>query len=163
VRLPTATAATAATAAMESAGMRESLAQESQVPELEIPVLPGTRVLLVDDDSDARSLISRILEDRGARVRAATGAKEALRILDTEHFDVLVSDIGMPEVDGYGLIGMVRQLPRDRGGTLPAVALTAFAQPSDRTKAISAGFQSHVAKPVEARELVTTIGTLVAE
>jgi PAS domain S-box-containing protein len=157
VRLPT------ATAAMESAGMRESLAQESQVPELEIPALPGTRVLLVDDDSDARSLISRILQDRGARVRAATGAKEALRIRDTEHFDVLVSDIGMPEVDGYGLIGMVRQLPRDRGGTLPAVALTAFAQPSDRTKALRAGFQSHVAKPVEARELVTTIGTLVAE
>jgi len=152
-----------APATIDSTGTHESLADASRASGIETPVLPGIRVLLVDDDSDARSLISRVLEDQGARVRAAADAREALGMLETEPFDVLISDIGMPDADGYELIRRVRQLPRGRGGMLPAIALTAFAQPSDRALAIGAGFQRHVTKPVEARELVTSIAELISQ
>jgi CheY-like chemotaxis protein len=152
-----------APATIDSTGTHESLADASRASGIETPVLPGIRVLLVDDDSDARSLISRVLEDQGARVRAAADAREALGMLETEPFDVLISDIGMPDADGYELIRRVRQLPQGRGGMLPAIALTAFAQPSDRALAIGAGFQRHVTKPVEARELVTSIAELISQ
>ncbi len=122
--------------------------------------LAGVRVLVVDDEVDARLLVKRLLEDRGAKVFTAGSAAEALRLIATEPSDVLVSDIGMPGVDGYELIRQVRALPPEQGGNVPAVALTAYARSEDRLKIILAGFQMHMAKPVEAAELLTLVASL---
>jgi CheY-like chemotaxis protein len=123
--------------------------------------LEGVRVLLVEDDTDARDLMSRMLRDRGANVTAAASAGEALDIFTALKPDVLVSDIGMPDEDGYSLIARVRAMPADAGGRVPAVALTALARPEDRKRAILAGYHVHLAKPVEASELSATIANLV--
>jgi CheY-like chemotaxis protein len=122
--------------------------------------LDGVRVLVVDDDPDARDLIRRLLEDSAAMVTTTGSAAEALDVLD--HFDphVLVSDIGMPGRDGYDLIHEVRSRGRARGGTVPAIALTAFARSEDRTRALVAGYQMHVAKPVEPTELIASVASL---
>lgn len=125
-----------------------------------VPTLLGTRVLVVDDDTDARELLRSILAQRGASVRTAGSASEALAQLDSRVPDVLVSDIGMPGQDGYGLIREVRLRPREKGGHIPALALTAFARSDDRRRAISAGFHMHLAKPVEPAELVTVVASL---
>ncbi len=125
-----------------------------------VPTLLGTRVLVVDDDADARELLRSILAQRGASVRTAGSAAEALAQLEARVPDVLVSDIGMPGQDGYGLIREVRLLPREKGGHVPALALTAFARSDDRRRAISAGFHMHLAKPVEPAELVTVVASL---
>src|SRR4029434_7615218 len=101
--------------------------------------LEGIRVLYVDDDPDARELSEKILADRDADVTLATSADEALTVLRTQRPHVLISDIGLPEVDGYELIRRVRALPADEGGRIPAAALTAFARPEDRRKALRAG------------------------
>jgi PAS domain S-box-containing protein len=127
---------------------------------LEDAVLDGVRVLYVDDDPDARELGERILGDRAAEVRVARSAREALELLEAEPPDVLVCDIGLPEIDGYELIRRVRQLPPAEGGKTPAVALTAFARPEDRRRALIAGYQSHVAKPVVPEDLVAVVATL---
>jgi PAS domain S-box-containing protein len=115
--------------------------------------LSGLTVLVVDDEADARELVSRVLLDCKARVLAAASAGEALLLLERERPQVLVSDIGMPELDGYELLKRVRAL----GATLPAIALTAFARAEDRTRAMQAGFAVHLAKPVEPSELVATV------
>ena len=122
--------------------------------------LQGVKVLIVDDEADARALVKRLLDDRGAGVRAAGSVEDALRLLAEERPDVLVSDIGMPGEDGYALIRQVRALGADRGGAVPAVALTAYARAEDRMKAILAGFQMHVSKPVEPAELLTMVASL---
>jgi hypothetical protein len=122
--------------------------------------LTGVRVLVVDDELDARSLVQRLLEDCEAVVLTAASAPEALSLLLQEKPDVLVSDIGMPGEDGYSLIRKVRALESDAGGEVPAVALTAYARSEDRTRAMLAGFQTHVAKPVEPVELVATVASL---
>jgi PAS domain S-box-containing protein len=119
--------------------------------------IAGVRVLLVDDEMDARALLKRILEDFQAIVTVAESADEAIEFLQAGKFDVLVSDIGMPGEDGYSLIRRIRSLGAARGGDIPAIALTAYARGEDRIKAVAAGFQMHVAKPVEAIELVTMI------
>ena len=122
--------------------------------------LKGIKVLVVDDDSDARALFRRVLTDCGAEVADAEGVKQALAKLEEFEPDVLISDIGMPSSDGYDLIREVRS----RGYTfqrLPAVALTAFARIEDRRRAMLAGFQVHVAKPVDPSELTAVIATLV--
>jgi PAS domain S-box-containing protein len=119
--------------------------------------IEGVRVLLVDDELDARALLKRILEDFQAIVTVAESADEAIEFLQAGKFDVLVSDIGMPGEDGYSLIRRIRSLGAARGGDIPAIALTAYARGEDRIKAVAAGFQMHVAKPVEAIELVTMI------
>jgi PAS domain S-box-containing protein len=119
--------------------------------------LKSVRVLVVDDEADARSLVRRLLEDCHATVTTASSVPEALALLAAGGFDVLVSDIGMPGEDGYSLVRKLRALGRANGGDLPAIALTAYARPEDRVKAITAGFQMHVAKPVEPIELVTMV------
>jgi PAS domain S-box-containing protein len=134
-------------------------AQPSRGP-LEDAVLEGVRVLYVDDDPNARELGERILGDRAARVRVARSAREALDLLQSDRPDVLVCDIGLPEIDGYELIRRVRQKTPEEGGRVPAVALTAFARPEDRRRALIAGYQSHVAKPVVPEDLVAVIATL---
>ncbi len=115
---------------------------------------------MVDDEPDARALVKRLLEDCKAVVTTAASASEALQALRRAKPDVVISDIGMPGEDGYALIRMVRALPPDEGGDVPAVALTAYARSEDRTRALLSGFQSHVAKPVEPAELVATVASL---
>ena len=122
--------------------------------------LGGVKVVVVDDEVDARALDKRVLEDRGAVVRAAGSAEEVLRLFGEEKPDVLVSDIAMPGEDGYSLIRRVRALRAEGGGNVPAVALTAYARAEDRMKAILAGFQMHVTKPVEPAELLTMVASL---
>jgi CheY-like chemotaxis protein len=122
--------------------------------------LAGIRVLYVDDDPDSRELAEKILGDREADVSLAMSAEEALTLLRTRRPHVLVSDIGLPGLDGYELIRRVRALPADEGGAIPAAALTAFARPEDQQKALEAGYQSHVAKPVVPEELVAVVARL---
>ena len=117
----------------------------------------GVRVLGVDDDADARALVKRILEDCEAVVTAAGSADEAIRAMAGATFDVLVSDVGMPGVDGPALVRRVLALGEAAGGDVPAIALTAFARPEDRLRATAGGFVMRVAKPVEPAELVTTV------
>jgi PAS domain S-box-containing protein len=119
--------------------------------------IEGVRVLVVDDEIDARALLKRILEESRAIVTAAESAEEAIELLQAGKFDVLVSDIGMPGEDGYSLIKRVRSLGAAGGGDIPAIALTAYARSEDRIKAVTAGFQMHIAKPVETIELITMI------
>jgi CheY-like chemotaxis protein len=101
-----------------------------------------------------------VLTDCEAEVVSAASAAEGLEILKSQRPDVVISDIGMPGKDGYQLIREIRNLPASLGGKIPAIALTAFASSEDRTKAMIAGFQMHLSKPVEPHELVATIGTL---
>lgn len=122
--------------------------------------LSGLRVLVVDDEADARDLISRVLHDCDAEVITAANADEAMALLEKKRPHVLVSDIGMPNVDGYELLRRVRALPAYAGGKIPAIALTAFARSEDRTRALGAGFQVHVSKPVEPSELVVTVASV---
>jgi len=123
--------------------------------------LSGVRVLVVDDEADARELIKRVLLDCEAEVSTAASAAEALLIMAQHGPHVLVSDIGMPDVDGYELLRRVRELERDSGGRIPAIALTAFARSEDRTRALRAGFLVHIAKPVDPSELVATIASVL--
>jgi PAS domain S-box-containing protein len=122
--------------------------------------LEGTTVLVVDDEADARELIRRLLADRRARVLVAESADRGLEILRAEKPDLILSDIGMPEKDGYEFIRTIRKLSAAEGGRTPAIALTAFARSEDRTRAMMAGYQVHLSKPVEAQELVATVGSL---
>jgi PAS domain S-box-containing protein len=122
--------------------------------------LKDLRVLAVDDDPDARALLKRLLEDRGAAVATAGSVSEGLDLLDRQTFDVLVSDIGMPDEDGYAFIRRVRARPAGKGNDLPALALTAYARSEDRMQAIAAGFQMHLSKPVETAELVIMLASL---
>ncbi len=125
--------------------------------------LAGLRVLVVDDEPDGREMLARLLETRGAEVAAAGSAEEALGLLQAELPDVLVSDIGMPRVDGYELIRRIRRVERPALRALPAIALTAFARLGDGDKARDAGYGAHLAKPVEPAELFLAIRNVVAE
>jgi CheY-like chemotaxis protein len=122
--------------------------------------MDGVKVVVVDDEPDARSLLRRLLEDCNAEVHTAETADEAMALLQAERPHVLVSDIGMPGEDGYGLIRRVRTLPAEMGGHTPAVALTAYARAEDRVTAIVAGFQHHLSKPVEPNELIAIVASL---
>jgi PAS domain S-box-containing protein len=128
---------------------------------LPAPSLDGIFVLVVDDDPDARHIIATLLEERGARVRAVGSSEEALSALEAERPDVLVSDIEMPGQDGYALIRAIRALPPERGGRLPAAALTAYARTEDRMQALLAGFHLHMPKPVQPAELAAVVASLV--
>jgi CheY-like chemotaxis protein/anti-sigma regulatory factor (Ser/Thr protein kinase) len=123
-------------------------------------LLRGLRVLLVDDEADARNLVRAILEEGGCRVTAAGSVAEAMQLLERELPDLVLSDIGMPEEDGYDFIRLLRALPHDRGGDLPAAALTAYASAEDRRRLLNAGYSIHVTKPVEPAELLAVVGTL---
>jgi PAS domain S-box-containing protein len=124
--------------------------------------LSNLKVLVVDDDPDARELIGRVLESCDASVRTARSAAEGLDLLKEYRPDILLADIGMPEEDGYAFIQKVRQLPASMGGQTPAVALTAFARSEDRRRALLSGFQMHLAKPVEPAELIAVVASLTS-
>jgi CheY-like chemotaxis protein len=122
--------------------------------------LSGLRVLVVDDEIDARSLLTTMLERCGAQVVAVASAREGLESVETWQPDVLIADIGMPVEDGYGLIKKIRALPKERGGQIPALALTAYARTEDRVRALSEGYQVHLAKPVDRFELAAVVTSL---
>ncbi len=117
-------------------------------------VLAGLRIVLVDDDADARELLSTVLAQRSAEVFAASSAPEALALVKEHRPDVLISDIAMPEEDGYTLIKRLRALDADEGGHTPAVAVTAYAGRADRHRALEAGFDDHYAKPIDLDKLI---------
>lgn len=125
-------------------------------PPADLPDLTGVRVLVVDDERDALELLRRVLSEAGAIALPANCAEDALQILENEAVDVLVSDIGMPIVDGFQFIKQVRA----RGHRVPAAALTAFARSADRTKALLAGFQVHIGKPVDPIEFLVNVASL---
>ncbi|HEX5085729.1 MAG TPA: ATP-binding protein, partial [Blastocatellia bacterium] len=122
--------------------------------------LKGVKVLVVDDDEDARDVLKAALDSYGAEVTTATGAPQALNTLASEKMDVLVSDIDMPGMDGYELIRRVRAMAPEQGGRIPAIALTAYARAEDRLRALQSGYQTHVPKPVEPAELEIVVATL---
>jgi len=123
--------------------------------------LYGLKILVVDDDVDTRELIEWVLKRVGAEVTAVGSAREALEVLEREKPHVLVSDIAMPEEDGYALLKKIRALPPERGGRIPAVALTAHSLVQDRLHSLRAGFQSHVPKPVVPEELVEVVASII--
>jgi PAS domain S-box-containing protein len=122
--------------------------------------LLGLCILLVEDEADSRDLLNVVLTSSGAKVETANSAAEALKKIKREKFDIVVSDIGMPEEDGFSLIGKVRNLPEEQNGNVPAIALTAYARAEDRIRALRCGFQLHIAKPVEPIELIAAVANL---
>jgi CheY-like chemotaxis protein len=130
------------------------LVDDTQLP------LDGVKVLVVDDEPDARELVRLVLEECHAEVITAASAQEALEVLEHEQPDILVSDIGMPQEDGYQLIRKVRTLGPEKGGKIPAVALTAYARAEDCKLALLSGYQMHVTKPVEPSELIAVVSNL---
>jgi len=128
-----------------------------------VPSLDGMNVLVVDDDWDSRELVTVVLKASGAEVVSVTSAIEALRELALRRFDVLLSDVGMAEMDGYALISQIRQLPAERGGKIPAAALTAYAGIENQKRALSAGYQVHIPKPIGPAELITAVARLAGQ
>jgi CheY-like chemotaxis protein len=127
----------------------------------EFPSLRDVHVLVVDDDADTREMLKSVLEDCGADVSLATSAGETLQALDRSIPDVLICDVGMPDTDGYALMQQVRARTSDRGGSVPAVALTGYTTVEDRARAVSVGYQRHLAKPVEPFDLTRVVAELV--
>jgi CheY-like chemotaxis protein len=138
-------------------GERQHPRTPSAVPrDYRVAELAGLRIVVVDDEPDARDLLRHVLAECGAEVFAAGSAAEALAMLEREKPDLLVSDIGMPVMDGFDLL----RCARAQGFRMPAIALTAFARSEDRTRALRAGFLVHVSKPVEPVELVATVASV---
>jgi len=125
------------------------------------PSLEGTRILVVDDESETRDLLQYLLQECGCVVTVVDDPSRAPAVVRSGAFDVLVSDIGMPGVDGYAVIRQVRELPPEKGGVIPAIALTGYARSEDRTLALRAGFDMHLTKPIEPAELLAVIASLV--
>jgi CheY-like chemotaxis protein len=119
--------------------------------------LEGIKILVVDDDIDSRDFIVFVLEQEGAIVTPATSAFAALDVLTKFTPDIMVSDIGMPEMDGYALMRQIQLLAAEQGGTIPAIALTAYAGEYDQKRALAAGFLLHISKPVEPDKLVAVV------
>ncbi|MBW4680762.1 MAG: response regulator [Microcoleus vaginatus WJT46-NPBG5] len=124
--------------------------------------LDGLRLLVVDDDPDTICLLTLLFEADGAELIAANSASEALQALKYFKADVLISDIKLPEEDGYALIAKVRNLDAERGGNIPAIAMSGYVRDEDSAQALSAGYDAHIAKPVNLDELVETVTTLAA-
>jgi CheY-like chemotaxis protein len=139
---------------IETPSSRDADAQAS------LPKLNGISVLVVDDEADSLMFAGRLLEESGARVLLAVDAQQALETLRSEHVDLLVSDIGMANEDGYQLIAHVRALTDKRAARIPAIAVTAYARAEDRQRMLLAGFQMHISKPIEPQELVAGIASL---
>ena len=125
-----------------------------------LPQLAGLHVLVVDDASDARELVSHLLSDCGCKVTTAGSVDEALAAFRQQRPDILLSDVGMPGRDGYDLIREIRALPRDRGGDVPAAALTAYARGEDRRQLLQAGYSVHLPKPIDPEELIAVVVSL---
>ncbi|WP_116141210.1 response regulator [Trinickia diaoshuihuensis] len=143
-------------AAAEPAREQDADALELHAP----PALAGLRVLVLEDEPDARELVERVLQERGATTLAFSSATDALEACAAESPDVIVSDIGLPGVDGYEFIRRLRTSEGQRGRSTPAAALTAFARSEDRRRALLAGYQTHLAKPVDPLELVVVVAAL---
>lgn len=143
----------------EESGRRHPAAGDSKAP-IPLPRLDGCSLLVVDDEEDARNLLSRMLTKAGAEVRMAGSVRQALELWQQAVPDVLISDIGMPEEDGYALVRTIRSMPAKKGGGVPAIALSAYTRTEDRIQAISAGFQMHLSKPADALELLTMVHSL---
>ncbi len=137
-----------------------TLGHSGEISCADIRSLNGLRVLLVDDEPEARQIISTVITRTGAEVTSCASASEALAKVMEWKPDVILSDIAMPDEDGYSFISKVRTLPRDRGGETPAAALTAYARDVDRRQALAAGYQMHIAKPIGAGQLVSMIARL---
>ena len=125
--------------------------------------LRGLRVLVVDDERDTRELVAAVLTMCGAEVVSVSSATEALDQMERQRFDLLISDIGMPEMNGYELIGRIRELGEEHGGRTPAVALTAYAGIDDRKRALAAGYGMHISKPFLAAELISAATFLTSD
>ena len=158
VRLPISAGEARAGQAAALGERRTAASTASPMPRL--PRLDELRILVVDDNADGRTLTSLVLTQAGASVKAVASVREALQMLEVERPDVLVSDIGLPDEDGYALIRQIRQHEAEHGGFLPAVALTGYARAEDRARILAAGFQAHVPKPVEPVELTAAIATV---
>jgi CheY-like chemotaxis protein len=154
VKLPLLTASETSSTRRESGELRSDALMVTRD-------LEGVRVLVVDDEVDTRDLLRAVLSKRGARVTTAESASVALKKIWRRKPDVLISDVGMPGTDGYELMRRVRLLPEERGGRIPAVALTAYAREQDRKRALAAGYQLHLTKPVEVAELSATVAHLL--
>jgi CheY-like chemotaxis protein len=124
------------------------------------PSLAGLRALFVDDEADTRELITMMLAQDGAEVRTAVSATEALAACDEWRPDILIADIGMPGEDGYTLMKKLRARESERGGHIPAIALTAYGRLEDRRRALSVGYEYHIPKPVEPEELLAAVANL---
>jgi CheY-like chemotaxis protein/anti-sigma regulatory factor (Ser/Thr protein kinase) len=142
--------------------VRNQITQDIEQPQ-NPSELDGVKVLLVDDETDSRELAAFVLQTSGAEVTQAKSALAALQALMESKPDVLVLDIGMPEINGYMLLQQIRGLSPEEGGQTPAIALTAYAGQLDKEKAISAGFQAHLSKPVEPTDLVEVISKVLEE
>jgi len=143
-----------------SATVEETMAADGARPAAKPHDLRGIRVLVVDDHSDARELIRAVLETCGAEVETAADVDEAMAAFTERVPNVLISDIGMPGQDGYDLIQKIRKLPPNRGGGVPAAALSAYARTEDRRRALNAGYSMHLAKPIEPGELIDVVASL---
>ena len=132
---------------------------EDNISSDDSPNLDGLRILVVDDEKDTLELIVFILEGCGASVRAASSAAEALEALTTWQPDILLSDIGMPQMDGYMLMRQIRAMPPEQGGEIPAIALTAYAGETDQRQVLKAGFQKHLTKPIDPADLAVVIAS----
>ncbi len=146
----------------ESAPQGRSTFADVDLASVELPSLSGVTALVVDDELDARILIDRLVQERGGRTLMASSADEAMKVLSREPVDILISDIGMPEVDGYQLIQSVRAHEAASARNVMAIALTAYARAEDRQRALLAGYQMHLGKPVDPRELIAGIASLLS-
>ena len=153
VRLPLAPVRTGESREHPTA-MRLSAVDGEHIP------LDGVMVLVVDDEADARELIKQVLIQCGAAVLTASSADEGLKLLQSQRPNVVISDIGMPDTDGYQFMRDLRRIGAVKGGNTPAIALTAFARSEDRTRAMVAGYQIHISKPIEPQELIATVASL---
>ena len=131
------------------------------LPSVSASALAGIRVLIVDDEADARDLLSTVLAQYSAQTKTAASAAAALKTLERWQPHVLITDIAMPGEDSYDLIRRVRALETDRGGRIPAIAVTAYARAEDRARAVAAGYQMHIAKPVEPNQLAASVVSLL--
>ena len=141
--------------------MVESPIENNANAQENLPCLDNVRVLVVEDNIDSRDFLKMALEESKAKVTAVGSVSEAIECLKRDHFDVLMSDIGMPGEDGYQLISQVRDLEQKNGRTIPAIALTAYTRIEDKMQALEAGFQKHLGKPIEPNELVKIVAELV--
>jgi PAS domain S-box-containing protein len=155
VRLPARSVVAAISRGARGAALPRGAARMEDAPRLD-----GLRLLVVDDEEDALRLVTEVLREQGAEVHVAMSAREALEMFGTVQPDVVVSDIGMPDADGLSLIRKIRARPPHQGGRTPAVALTAYARAEEAQRAFAAGFQMHIAKPVEPAHLATVVANL---
>jgi CheY-like chemotaxis protein len=125
--------------------------------------LSGIKVLVAEDDAGTRHFLTFVLEQYGANVTAVADATDAIATIAQQQLDLLIIDIGMPKVDGYTLVRQIRMKPPEQGGTIPAIALTAFVGQQDRQQALTAGFQLHVPKPIKPAEFVAVVARLVGK